>query len=243
MKRNLFGRVVPHCTSQTLHASWGEETSSILTSGSYVSRPVINKLLELSCLSPTTKSVSTKFCESCLENVVAQFPELAKPKQLCAQSSFVPVKEDEPSDDMCTEISNLSIETVCTQTLPLVSVNVSTETPHSVVVIDGNIDLSHLTPDERVRLAYSLGSFEAINVACSTSNVSDIFNNVDNLESLDLEEYLSQLNPVVVAFISGVGKLPLKRVAAVDSEFSDSDKPEAYMICKTVESIANLSAV
>ena len=109
---------------------------------------------------------------------------------------------------------------------------------NSVIIIDSdNMSLSHLSSQECMKLAYALGKHEATNVRDFALKVSNE-RNMEQLMKLDLKKYLSEMNAVVWEFICGVASVN----SADQSDSGSGGEKNVYKLCKSVESILNLSA-
>ena len=99
-------------------------------------------------------------------------------------------------------------------------------------------DVSQLTASERLQLAFDLGSFEAKSLksyALSSTHDKDL----NSLLSIDVKTcHQSSVCETLRSFLSG-----LSHASTDQSESSRPSNHEAYQLCKSIESVLNLSAL
>ena len=86
-----------------------------------------------------------------------------------------------------------------------------------------------LLPSEIESLSYAIGKSESRKVLEEAKSFQNVYKNVQNLENIDIKQYIMNANPKVVKFLHGVCDLDSK-----------SDQRTQYLLARTVESIYKL---
>ena len=210
----VFGK---KCGTEKLHDEWQCSPQSKLVPTSQVSVAIKKKLLELVEKEEGKHHHKTavKFCEDCIKKVTELNPELQKK---CADSpQEIPAESLVPSDPSTST------------DIPL-SVGESSREQHDVITPPPTKkrkvhDTSALTREEKLQIAFDLGNSEShTSYAVQSSRAKDL----NNLLNIDVNDLHMEENELLVSFLSGyTGK---------------KIKSSPYLLCKTVESVLNLSA-
>ena len=105
------------------------------------------------------------------------------------------------------------------------------QTNTTIIDLAGPFPLSHLHAEQLDQLSFHIGKTISSEVKTDSMILSNE-KTMESLVSLNPAEYLSQRNKTLVGFLSGISKLPLNQAT----------EHRKFLLCKTVESVMNLSA-
>ena len=240
------------CASRKLHVEWNCPSDSPITRFR-PSKKVMDKLFDKmnkKLKYRNYKKSNPKFCVACVEKVTELYPELAeKEDQVLVREGELTPQMPDPADegasmDMDPGPSTHTF-TVDARGDPMdtheecIQKDCSVQT-ENIVIDCADISVKQLTNEQRIRLAYELGLFEAKNRLSDTSLYKGkAMRDIQNLMELNLNDYLLSLNGVVRAFVCGIAEQDIDR----SSKNVNIEDKTAYLLCKSVESILNLTSL
>ena len=101
-----------------------------------------------------------------------------------------------------------------------------------------HISFENLSQVQIEKLAYALGKSQSCHVRSDTMELSSR-KTIDSMLKLDIGMYVRERNPVLIGFLLGVTN---KALDFFENKTEPPEQQTMYKICKTVESIMNLSA-
>ena len=217
------------CTSECLHEEWECPADAKLFSK--VPKPVGDKLLELSGKARHSKIVP-KFCKACIDHVQELYPDIMRIKASGHSGDHAYAALTGTDKTVLENIQTTSVQTC------------------NFIVDVEDICFTHLNYVQLTRLAYELGRHERISLQQEGKLLSQS-NDLNSLLKLSINDYIKCTNSVVAGFLLGVSNCDISVLCDhTDTSEGECDttkqvnisNEQIYTICKTVESVLNLSA-
>ena len=235
-----------NCSTTSKHAEWGiSENLELKTVGSKVERI----LLELaSKTSQRDKKRSHKFCVGCVDHVIELRPDIGSEESRSPDHSYSTISHkrsaDATPDNEGTKRPTVEKETI--ETVHVDSDTVKGTQTNGIFqlayCLSKGYDVAELPDDMRNDLFFHMGRYLHQELQRDNAHMSmQSGKQLSSLMGIDLSNYLNQRNTALVSFLFGIsGKNTMEET---DVEMSDpKEKKILYKICKSVESVVNLTA-